>query len=768
MIRRCFYGVLLRSHDNRTAMGQTQSDRNPDRADLLGRAVAHHQSGRLEQAAQLYQALLSVSPADFEALHLLGILQYQRGNHADALKLVGLALKIDARSFQAYCSSGTILSALGRHEDALEAYNRAILLNPKYPEAFNNRGNAFRALKRPREALASFEQAIAARPQYPEALNNLGNALMELGQPEAALASYDRALAARPSYHDALFNRASARRLLGRLEEALVDIDAALELNPNAAASHTARGDVLLALKRKEEALQSYERALELEPRAADALAQRGRVLRELGQFSESIASYDRALMIKPGQPAILVARGNTKFAMGFHAAALNDYDDALAQKPNFAEAHGNRGNALRELGRHQQALEAFDRSLALKPDYEEGYNNRGNALNELNRPEEALADYDIALGLNPNNAYAWVNRGTSLRYLGRFQEALASFDRAIELHPALAEAHWNSSLLCLSIGDFARGWEGYEWRWRRGGAMQPRDFPQPQWRGEDVAGRTILLHAEQGFGDSIQFLRYVPMVAARGAKILLELPQSLIPLVPKCDAIIGLYCRGDRLPSFETHCPLMSLPLAFETRVESIPTVVPYLQTQDERLVFWQKRLADIPRPRIGLTWSGKTTHKNDHNRSIPLQMLEPILSIRGVHFISLQREYRESDALTLARLPILRLEDEIRDFSDTAAILSEIDLIISVDTAVAHLAGALARPLWLLIPHIQDWRWLTQRCDSPWYPTARLFRQPRTGGWPKVIAQVRQEIERHFRQGDQMTEKVNFPPDCDSIPEL
>jgi Tfp pilus assembly protein PilF len=363
-------------------------------------------------------------------------------------------------------------------------------------------------------------------------------------------------------------------------------------------------------------------------------------------------SSYDRAVD-QIDDAALLVSRGNTHYAMKSFAAALADYDRAVAIRPDFAEAHGNRGNALREMGRHREALDACNRALALKPDYNEGYNNRGNALIELNRPADALANYDRALEAAPDNVYAWVNRGNALRYLDRAKEAIESFDRAIALAPDLAEANWNKGLLCLSVGDFARGWAGYEWRWRREGELQPRDFTQPQWRGETLVGKTILLHAEQGFGDSIQFIRYLPMVAEKGGKIILEIPDGLVPLVVNAANIDGIYRRGDKLPHFDVHCPLMSLPLAFGTTIDTIPASVPYLHSPGKRARVWRDRLADMSRPRIGLVWSGKPTHKNDHNRSIAIPRLKPLLSVafRSVCNASIEPRPRPD------QLPIRRL---------------------------------------------------------------------------------------------------------------
>ncbi|HTM74485.1 MAG TPA: tetratricopeptide repeat protein [Pseudolabrys sp.] len=694
------------------------------------------------EAETLYRCTLDSDPENFDALHLYGVLKHQCGKHADALTFIARALKTNARSAAAHSHYGAVLAMLGRTEDALKSYDRAVALKPDFAEALNNRGNALRTLKRPQEALTSFERAVALRADYAEALNNRGNSLVDLGRLDDALESYDRALAHRPKYVDALINRANTLRLLGRHEEALASFERAVLFKPNNAEAYFGHGNALLALKRPAEAVRSFDRTIALSPTAADALANRGRALRELNRYNDSLASYDRALSFKPDDAALLLGRGNTHYAMKSFAAALAEYDRAIAIRPDFAEAHGNRGNALREMGRYDEALDACNRALALKPDYNEGLNNRGNTLIELNRPADALADYDRALEAAPCNVYAWVNRGNALRYLDRPEEAIESFDRAIALAPDLAEAHWNKGLLCLSIGDFSRGWAGYEWRWRRDGELQPREFKQPQWRGEDLTGKTILLHAEQGFGDSIQFIRYLPMVAEKGGRIVLEIPDSLVPLVENAANVAGIYRRGDALPRFDVHCPLMSLPLAFGTAIDTIPASVPYLHAPAKRAKVWRDRLADIGRARIGLVWSGKPSHKNDHNRSIALARLKPLLSVTGTHFISLQREYRDSDLVVLGRLPIRRFDKFLTDFSETAAVIGELDLIISVDTAVAHLAGAMAKPLWLLLPHVQDWRWLHGRNDSPWYPTARLFRQPQIGDWDGAIAAMAKEL--------------------------
>ncbi len=628
----------------------------------------------------------------------------QRGRPIEALKLIGQALAVNARVPAAYANFGLVLAVLERHEEAVAAYERAIALKPDYAESFNGRGNALRALERRDEALDSYAQALALKPEFPEALNNRGNALLELGRPEDALQSYAQALACRPGYADALVNRGKCLIALKRGDEALASFDRALALAPAHAAALKERGHLLRDRWQPAEALASYDLSLAANAQDAEAHAGRALALRDLKRFNEAVAACDRALALKPDYADAVIARGNVFFAMRDFSAALSEYDRAIAMRPDFAQAHGNRANALME----------------------------------LNRIAEALADYDRALALTPY-ASAFVNRGVALRYLNRPGEALDSLERALALDPDMPEAHWNKALACLSLGDFARGWEGFEWRWRGGTELKPRDFAQPQWRGEDLAGKTILLHAEQGFGDTIQMLRYLPMVKAKARKILLEIPQNLRPLVGEPGDGITMIGRNDVPPPFDLHCPLMSLPLAFRTTLATVPNAVPYLRAPADRIAKWRALLPRNGRRRVGLVWAGRPDHKNDHNRSLTLSMIAPLLAVPGIDFVSLQREYRDADLAALGGFPVTRIDRALADFADTAAAVEQCDLVIAVDTAVAHLAGALGKPVWILLAQVQDWRWLLDREDSPWYPSARLFRQPAIGDWDSVIERVK-----------------------------
>ena len=390
--------------------------------------------------------------------------------------------------------------------------------------------------------------------------------------------------------------------------------------------------------------------------------------------------------------------------------------------------------------GQHEASAEMATRALALDPRHVDVLCNRGAALRNLGRHEEALADYERALAVSPMHAAAHNNRGVALAALNRFEEAEASYDRALAINAKDDRARFNRALARLVRGDLPRGLADFESRWMGSDTQAgPRAFAVPQWTGrEPLAGRTILLHAEQGLGDAIQFARYVPRVAQKGATVLLEVHGALAPLLAQLPGVARTIARGDALPPFDLHCPLMSLALAFGTTLESIPREVPYLHAPPEHVERWSARLGERKRPRVGLAWSGSTTLRNDRNRSIALADFDRLRAL-PFEFYSLQKEVRPGDAVALASGPaIAHFGDELADFRDTAALVSLMDLVVSVDTAVAHLAGALSRPVWLLVPWSPDWRWLLGRDDSPWYPTMRLWRQARPGDWAEVLGRA------------------------------
>jgi tetratricopeptide (TPR) repeat protein len=493
-----------------------------------------------------------------------------------------------------------------------------------------------------------------------------------------------------------------------------------------------------------EEAEQLYCSILAYDPQNFDALHLLGFLNFQRGRLLEALKFVEAALSVDEGCAAALLNRGLILHAMHRVDEALASYGNALEVEPNNAEMFNARGIALLDLAQPWEALESFECALKINSDYLEALGNRGNAMLKLNRPQDAIASYDAALKLAPRHPQVLTNRANALRRLDRPAEALLNAQAALASRPNYAEAQFEASLAQLTLGQFRTGWKGYESRWATGVfAAHGRDFMAPLWVGEQsICGKTILLHAEQGYGDTIQFVRYAPLVADQGAKVFLEVQPELVRLLLQIRGIETVVARGESLPAFDFHCPLLSLPLAFGTTLATIPGDVPYVRPDRAAIVAFEARLPS-KRPRIGVVWAGRRSHKNDLSRSMSLKTLSPLLEISSVQFVSLQREVRGEDAQFLSDHPeIVRIGEQLGDFAETAAIISLLDIVISVDTAVAHLAGALGKPVFVLLPFAADFRWMRRRPDSAWYPTARLFRQKSFGQWDAVVAAVYDEL--------------------------
>ena len=752
----------------------------------LQRALSLYQQGRLSDAEAACQAVLDDHSGQFDALHMMGMIalrngqtqgqthsQTQRGidlitqalqhnptsalaysnlghayqglgNYLEAIARFDQALALDPNYLAAHFNRAASLSGLRRYEEAVAAYERVIELAPGTIEAWSNLGNALRELKRYDAARASYERALVLSPGYAHALSNLGNLLCDLGLYHEAVLNYDRALASWPNSAESHSNRGNALRELKRFDEAIASFERALALKPDFSEALSNLGNALRDAGRREDALVSYDRALALKPDYASALANRGNVLRELLRFDEALSDFERGLALEPQSAVLLSSRGNAFFGQHRFSEALADYDAALAIDPEHFLARSNRGSALRELRRFDESLVAIDQALLLQPDSAEILTNRGDTLCELSRFEEALRVYDRALVISPNHAGGLSNRGNALRALKRYDEALATYAAALETGFELAATHMNESLCRLLIGDLELGWQKYEWRFKTENMLQHvRVFEQPRWHGEPLTGKRILLYAEQGFGDTIQFCRYARLVAERGAHVILEVPPALKSLLGQLTGAAQVLSQGEVLPAFDYQCPLLSLPLVCATALTNIPAAPSYLQAEQARIRQWQARLSASGRLRVGLAWSGNPQHRNNHNRSLSPAILNPLMDI-PVQYVSVQRELREAtDAAWLAQHGIVHFGEQLQDFTDTAALLSCMDLVITVDTAIAHLAGALGKPVWILLPYDPDWRWLTERDDSPWYPSAQLFRQTARGDWGGVIERVVEHLQ-------------------------
>jgi len=538
----------------------------------------------------------------------------------------------------------------------------------------------------------------------------------------------------------------------GRLREAEKIYTRVLKVVPDQFDALNLLGTVKAQRGQAGEAYRLIAAALKINPRAADAWVNLGIVLHALKRDQEALESFDKALGLKPGDADALYERGNTLLALGRAQNALAAFDGVLALLPRHAQARLNRGLALAGLGRHEEAIADFEAASARPPISPAAHYNRGISLFNLGRYAEAVAAYDQALSLAPDHIKALNNRGFALQALNRHEEALASYSRALELRKDFADAHFNEAIALLSIGEFRRGFEKYEWRWRRTGMpAKGGSYGRPLWLGEyPLQRRTILLHAEQGLGDTIQFARYIALLARAGARVVLEVQPELKVLLGGIEGVAAVVARGEPLPAFDVHCPLGTLPLAFKTEPGTIPSGSPYLAADEAHIDKWRPRLEGLGRPRVAVAWSGNPQHMNDRNRSIPLSRLAPLWSAGTARFFAVQRELRSGDAELLAReTRVMQIGTELDDFADTAAVFALVDLVITVDTSAAHLAGAMARPVWILLPFSPDWRWTLAGESSRWYGTARLFRQPSLGDWDSVIERLRSELVRLSRSG-------------------
>jgi len=558
-----------------------------------------------------------------------------------------------------------------------------------------------------REAEQIYVQVIAFAPQHADSLHMLGTIAGQSGRPQAAAKLIRQAIALNPNCAEAYNNLAVVLRDMGQLDDAIAAWRRAIVLKPGIFQSHSNLGNALREKGEVDEAIAACRQAIRLQPGDAKAHNNLGIALKENGLLDEAIAAYQESIQLAP----------------------------------SVAEPYHNLGNALKEKGQFDEAITATRQAIALRRDFLQAWISLGNSLADQGLLDEATAAFEKAIELQPNYEKAHSNVAATLNERGDLEKAIAAPRQDVDSNPDFAEAHLNLALTLLARGDFERGWQEHEWRLKCNHPHAARRvFAQPHWDGSPLAGRTILLHVEQGLGDTLQFVRYVPLVAQFGGRIIVECQPELQRLIQRMHGGLQVIARGQPLPAFDVQSSLFSLPKIFKTTLASIPAAVPYLVPDTHLVDHWRKtRLVSTPGLKVGLVWVGNPAHKKDRFRSIPLDRLSPLAQVPGVTYFNLQKEdtQRQPDRAPSALLPYPLLSAQ-HDFADTAAAISCTDLIITVDTSVAHLAGAMGHAVWILLPFSPDWRWLLGRADSPWYPSMRLFRQPALGDWDSVLAAV------------------------------
>jgi tetratricopeptide (TPR) repeat protein len=668
--------------------------------------------------------------------------------------LTGSALA-EALNIAAVCSLG-----LSQLADAQAYWRRAIEAKPDFVDAYNNLGMLLKGVGSLAEAEVVYRQLLSIRPDLAEASNNLGAVLYDLGRLHDAEAAYRHALAIRANYAQAHYNLGIVLYDLRRWIEAESAYRQALVLSPDAG-TYNNLGNVLKELARLPEAEAAYRQALVLRPQYAEALNNLANVLKELGRLPEAELACRMALTIRPDYAEAHLNLGALMGALKRFPEAQASYRQALAVRPDYVEAHYNLGIVLQALDRLPEAEAAYGQALLIRPDSVEAHNNLGNVLWALRRLPDAVAAYRRALALRPDLAEAHHNLGNVLKELGHLTDAETSFRRALAIRADYHDAKVSLATLLLSMGEFEEGWRLYDSRYDQTGFIHHQTqslLACPRWRGEALAGRSLLVWQEDGLGDMVQFGRYLPLLKAQGAgHIAFACAPALHRLfanVEGVDAVLDHETALSRAPEYDYWTSPMSVPLHLRTTIDTIPD--PVRLTPDPLLVdHWRARLATLPPGRrIGLVWKGNPRHHNDANRSLPsLATLVPLWSVPGVSFVSLQKGQGEEEGQSPpAGLPLLHLGTALSDFVDTAAIIGELDLVICVDTSAAHIAASLGKPCWVLLPREDiDWRWMREREDSPWYPqTLRLFRQAAEESWSTVVERVRLACIAEFSSWD------------------
>jgi tetratricopeptide (TPR) repeat protein len=676
--------------------------------EALSEGIRLHQSGQLQQAEHRYREVLARDPRHSDAWHLLGLVAHARGDQAAAQECITRAIRLDGSQPVYHNHLAEVFRAQGQWAAAEAACRQALRLNPGFALAHNTLGGVLAAQGRYADAVDCYRQALAIDPHLANAHFNLGAALHAQHQHEAAIANYRQAIACDPRFVPAYNNLGAALAEAGRADEAIAAYRQVLAIEPRLPLVENNLGGLLQAGGQRDEAVHCYRRAIEIDPNYAGAHCNLGGALMELGRNVEAVESLHRALQLNPQLPQAHFNLGVILQTQGQREAAMRSYQQVLELRRDHVQALNNLGTLYRLQGEFSQACQCYQRVLEVQPDSPEALNNLGNVF----------------------------------KTQGRVDEAWVCYDQTLRIKPSYAQARYNRSLLDLAAGRLAEGWPDYEFR-SACPEFAKRVFDQPRWSGEPLAGRTLLVFAEQGLGDVLQFVRYLPLLAAFGGQVVFECPPALMRLLTRSgfEKWARLVPKRTELPAFDFQVPLLSLPGIFETTLANIPGQQPYLASDEQLVAHWRDKLAGGVAVKIGIAWQGSTTYVGDRYRSIPLQHFAP-LAQRGVELISLQKGAGTEQLAKLQPAFPVRVLDDLDEqqgpFMDTAAVIRNLDLVITSDTALAHLAGALGAPTWVALPLEPDWRWMRARPDSPWYPTLRLFRQHAFDAWPPVFERI------------------------------
>jgi len=699
----------------------------------------------LKSKQQKRRVAIAPRPADASEFLAELMASLQADDLTTALRKIDASRElVDGHAFASYLA-GLIRVSLGQDDAAIDHFGKAIAIDPNHAQALYGRAVALQKSGRVEAAIDDHERSLRLDPGNVEGWLNYGAALQMAGRSAKAVDAYGKLLARAPNHAQALANRGLSRHAMGEDARAIEDYDRALALSPADPVLLRNRAVSLARLSRHEEALDGFARAFALDASYLDAADGALAALVALRLFEDAASFCDTVLTIAPGHVPALLTKANALHETKRHVAALAVFDEALARAPDDPKLLTNRGMSLFELGRLDEAHASALAAIAADPAFALAWRCRGMVEMRCADHDAALASFDEALRLADNEPDVHCGRGIVLKELGRFEEARAEFDQALAIDPRHAETKANKGSLLLLRGEFAEGLELFEHRW----VLDDRPkaevaYRWPEWRGEPIAGKSIIILDEAGLGDALQFIRYAPMLAQAGARVAYHCRPSLQRVMRGLGEQVEIVAAPAEDAAYDYCVTLCSLPRAFGTRATTIPGEA-YLRAEPERVALWRERLSGEGL-KVGIAWHGSSHSRSDHARAAPLSAFAPLGAVAGVRLFSLQKNFG-ADQLRDAPMRVLSLGDDFdagpNAFVDTAAVIENLDLVVTIDTSIAHLAGALGKPVWIAIKHAPEWRWQLEREDSPWYRSARLFRQARRGDWSDVFARMARELE-------------------------
>ncbi len=677
----------------------------------LSIAIQYHKLRNLKKAEQLYQEVIKNNPNNSDALHLFGLVAHQNGNNGAAIEYMKKALKISPSNEVFYLNLGNVYSGIEMLNRAIECFKKAISINPDYADAYYNLGRTLQKQGKNDQALINYHKTIEFKSDNPYAYYYSGNVLFEQKKFDDSIKYYEQAVKLKPDFPEVFNNLGIVLKMKGKFLAAVSSFKEAIKLNPEFAEAYYNMGNALNKLDKCMEALDCYREAIRLNHHYAEAYFMIGKILQNLNFLEEAVQCYH----------------------------------EAINNKPDYSEAYSDLGGIFREQGKLKEGLKSALKAVNLQSDNPSALNNLGNIYKEMGNFKQAKQCYQRAIKIKPDMVEAYANLGDAYLNILDLKNALYYTNKAIEIQPDF-NARWNRALLFLLTENFEEGWHEYKWRWKTKDFVKiKRNYPQPLWDGTPQNDKTILIWVEQGFGDTIQFIRYASLIKQRVKKVVFEVQQPLVKLISTCPGIDKVIPLGINTQEFDIHIPLLSLPGIFNTNLKNIPCHVPYISLPDGHKIDNSLIIKENDKLKIGIVWAGNPKHKNNRNRSCPVSHFIELGENEDVVLFSLQKGPQSQDLNRYrAEGKVIDLSDIMNDFSDTAAMLEELDLVITVDTAMTHLAGALCKPVWVLLPFCPDWRWLLNRSDSPWYPTARLFRQSKPGDWKGVFIQVKEALNK------------------------